>query len=65
MLFVVVGEVAKLEDERRDKLGEGVPALLWTDRSDAVDERFFKLGVDLRLSSRNEVELGVRRGAAD
>lgn len=51
-----------MEEERRDKLGDE-PALLRTDRKEAVDERFCRLGVDLRLvSSLNEPELGVRRG---
>lgn len=64
-----VGEVAKLEDEeRRDRLGRGesAPALLCADRSDAVDDRFFRLEVDFRRSSRSslrELELAVRRGA--
>lgn len=62
MLFAVVGEIAKLEEERRDKLGDE-PALLRTDRKEAVDERFCRLDVDLRLaSSLNEPELGERRG---
>ena len=64
MLFVVVGEVAKLKEERRDKLGRGEvePPLLRADRSDAVEERFCRFGVDLRLSSLKEPELGMRRG---
>lgn len=65
---VEVGGVAKLEDEeRRDRLGRGefAPALLCPDRSDAVDDRFFRLEVDFRRSSRSslrELELAVRRG---
>ena len=53
MLFVVVGEVAKLEEERRDRLGRGEvePPLFRADRSDAVEERFCRFGVDLRLST--------------
>lgn len=60
--IVVVGEVTKLDEERRDKLGEGEPALLCTDRSEAVDDCFLNPGVDLRRSSRSDVELAVRRG---
>lgn len=64
-MFVVVGDVAKLEEERRDRLpGEFEPALLRTDRNDAVEERFCRLGVDLRPSSLSEPELGMRLGAA-
>ena len=62
-LFVVVGEVAKLEEERRDRVPVDEPALLRTDRNDAVEERFCKLGVDLRLSSLSDPELGIRLGA--
>ena len=64
MLFVVVGEAAKLEEERRDRLGRGEvePPLFRADRSDAVEERFCRFGVDLRLSSLKELELGMRRG---
>lgn len=58
----MVGEATKLDEERRDKLGDGEPALFCTDRSEAVDDCFFNPGVDFRRSSRNDVELAVRRG---
>lgn len=62
-IVVVVGEVAKLDEVRRDNPGEGEPGLLCTDRSEAVDDCFFNPGVlDLRRSSRKDVELDVRRG---
>jgi hypothetical protein len=54
----LVGDVAKVEDERRDRLGRGEA----DPRSEAVDERFFKLGIDLRPSSLRELALGMRRG---
>lgn len=59
---VMVGEVAKLEERRRVSEGRGdaEPPLLWTDRREAVEERFCRPGVDLR-SSLSELELGVRR----
>jgi hypothetical protein len=60
-----VGDVASVEDERRDRLGRGdaePPLLSCVERSEAVDERFFRLGVDLRLSSLRELELGMRLG---
>ena len=60
--IVVVGEVAKLDEERRDKLGDRDPGLLRTDRSEAVDDCFFSPGEDLRRSSRRDAELAVRRG---
>lgn len=63
MLFAAVGEVAKLEEERRDRVPVDEPALLRTDRNDAVEERFCKPGVDLRLSSLSDPELGIRLGA--
>lgn len=60
----VVGDPANVVEERRDESARGdAGPLLETDLSDAVDRRFFKVGVDLRRSSRREVELGVRRGA--
>jgi hypothetical protein len=59
-----VGDVARVEDERRDRLGRGEAGPpSWLERSDAVEDCFFRLGVDLRLSSLNELELGMRRGA--
>lgn len=52
-----------MEDERRDRLGRGEAGPPgWLDRSEAVEDCFFRLGVDLRLSSLNELELGMRRG---
>lgn len=63
IVVVVVGEVAKLDEGRRDKRGEGEPELLCADRSEAVDDCFFSTGVeDLRRSSRKDVELDMRRG---
>lgn len=60
----VVGDPAKLTEERRDESARGdAGPLLDIDRSDADDRRFFKVGIDLRRSSRREAELGVRRGA--
>lgn len=38
--------------------------MLWLDRSEAVDDRFFRLVTDLRRSSLRESELVVRRGVA-
>lgn len=52
-----------MEEERRDRVPVDEPALLRTDRNDAVEERFCRLGVDLRLSSLNDPELGIRLGA--
>lgn len=59
-----VGEAPKLEEGRRDREGRGEvePPLVGTDRMEAVEERFFRLGVDLRRASLSELELGVRRG---
>lgn len=59
-----VGDPAKLVEERRDESarGEGGP-LFETDRRDAADGRLWRVGVDLRRSSRSELELGVWRGA--
>lgn len=58
-----MGDVARVEDERRDRLGRGEAGPpSWLERSEAVEDCFFRLGVDLRLSSLNELELGVRRG---
>lgn len=57
----VVGDPAKvkLEEERRESArGEEGP----TERSEAADARFCRAGMDLRRSSRRELELGVRRG---
>lgn len=60
-----VGDPAKLAEERRDESarGEEEPVLADTERKDAADGRFWRDGVDLRRSSRSELELGVRGGA--
>lgn len=64
----VVGDPAKLADERRESgSGEDGPVGFETERSEAVDVRFCRTGVDLtgvdlRRSSRRELELGLRRG---
>ena len=61
----IVGEVPKLEEGRRvgEGRGEVERPVFWTDRREAVEERFFRLGVDLRRASFSELELGMRRGA--
>lgn len=61
----VVGDPAKLklvEERRESGSGDEGPVLFDTERSEAVDVRFCKTGVDLRRSSRRLLELGVRRG---
>ena len=59
-----VGEEPNVDDEEcRDRLGRGEVDAPRLERSDAVDERFFRLGEDLRRSSAKELELGMRRGA--
>lgn len=61
---VAIGELESDDDECCDTLRRGdveVLLSLRTDRSDAVDERFFRL--ELRCSSRRELELEMRRGA--
>lgn len=62
---VPVGDPAKLADERRDASvsGEEGPLLPEDDLSDAVEERFWSAGIDLRRSLRKELELGLRLGA--
>lgn len=62
MADALVGEVPNEDEECRDKLGRGEVEAPRLERSDAVDERFFKLGEDLRRSSARELELGMRRG---
>lgn len=51
-----------MADERRDEGGIGEIGSV--DLSDAADGRFWRAGVDLRRSSRRELELGVRLGIA-
>lgn len=61
---VAVGELERDEDVCCDTLRWGdVDALLllWMDRSDAVDERFFKPACG--CSSLRELKLEMRRGA--
>jgi hypothetical protein len=61
---VAVGDPAKLAEERRDDSASGEEGPVFdTERRDATDGRFSREGVDLRRSSRSELELGVRRGA--
>lgn len=52
------------DEERLDRLG-GAPCSLprLTDRSEVVEARFCKEGVESRLSSRSEALLGVLRRA--
>lgn len=61
---MAVGDVARVEDERRDMLGRGeVEPPSWLERREAVEERFFRFGVDWRRSSLSELALGTRLGA--
>lgn len=47
-------------EDRRDEPGTGDVGPV--DLSDAADGRFWSAGIDLRRSSRRELELGVRFG---
>jgi hypothetical protein len=51
------------EEDRLDRLGGAAPCSLLrlTDRSEVVEARFCREGVESRLSSRSEALLGVLR----
>lgn len=56
----LVGDPGKFAEECREEAGIGEVGPV--DLSDAADGRFCSVGIDLRRSSRRELELGVRLG---
>ena len=60
--MLLEGDGRKLVDDRLERLGRGgVTPLIWTERSELMDNLFCKQGADTILSSLKEPELGVLR----